>query len=1008
MTAANTQRLTRAAVTASNPAPSQERSLSPDGSLFVSLSVSESPVAPQSGLDTSHSPHSENLGHGTEGHYLEEDEVRELMIKAYGRELMTTADTPETCPWVGRWEVITQHQARHYSLPGGSVGRKYVDTLTNEVLQLASGNYPSERLIVFSSLMLQRDRNVKKASDIRQLLERRLALWYDEKFDVLLQEACKALRNRVRWPKDDSHVDRVFSRLMMQGKIRAAVRWITERSSNGLLAPTDETIVTVGDGSTTSMSVLDVLKSKHPNPRPPHTFSLLDADELPHLEDIEITGAIIHKVVFGIQGGAGPGGADAGHWHDVLLRYGSHSSRLRDAVASLSRTMANDFVLWKSFKALLANRLIALNKNPGVRPIGIGETLRRIIGKAICYVTRDDVEMVCGSDQLCAGVKMGIEAAFHAVHDLFERNTNSDWGLLTIDASNAFNSLNRVALLWNARILWPTAARFIFNTYQGWSTLVLRGSTENLASMEGVTQGDPISMFLYAVGSVPLIRRLKDVTRYIQLWYADDSCAGGSLSSVREWYDKLIFLGPLFGYFPEPSKCHLIVSESNVDRAKSLFCDIAVNVVTGWKFLGGSIGCKEVRDSFVSEKVAKWSDHVHRLSSMCVSQPQSAYVALTKSLQSEWIFLQRIMSDCAEQALSHSFLPSLFGCLISQTERSFFTLPVKMGGLNIKDPTITPSVSYVASRNATAYLVDALKDNIEFESEAHNNCVYLSRQASYKEACDQANQLFNVIVNEASDLHKRTLQKARDCLSAWLLVPPIEKENFDLSAEEFRDGLALRYGKPLLQLPPVCDGCGSDFSVTHALDCRKGGLVTQRHNEIRDTICGLASMVWGQVTQEPVVCDSLDSGNSSLVADIAIRGVWQRQATALFDVRVIDTDARSYLHRPPQSIIATAEREKKRKYSMACAAKHVSFTPLCFSVDGLMGAEAKSFLDRLGDFLATKWERPYSIVIHWLRVKLSMALLRATNLCLRGTRCKFRPMNIDDGASLHPSLSYYS
>ena len=131
-----------------------------------------------------------------------------------------------------------------------------------------------------------------------------------------------------------------------------------------------------------------------------------------------------------------------------------------------------------------------------MRPIGIGETLRRIIGKAICFVTRDDVEMVCGSDQLCAGVEMGIEAAFHAAYDIFQVNTNSDCGLLTTDASNAFNSLNRVSLLWNARILWPTGARFIFNTYQGWSTLVLRGSSENLASMEGVTQGDPISMFL--------------------------------------------------------------------------------------------------------------------------------------------------------------------------------------------------------------------------------------------------------------------------------------------------------------------------------------------------------------------------------------------------------------------------------------------------------------------------------------------------------------------------------
>ena len=47
-----------------------------------------------------------------------------------------------------------------------------------------------------------------------------------------------------------------------------------------------------------------------------------------------------------------------------------------------------------------------------------------------------------------------------------------------------------------------------------------------------------------------------------------------------------------------------------------------------------------------------------------------------------------------------------------------------------------------------------------------------------------------------------------------------------------------------------------------------------------------------------------------------------------------------------------------------------------------MRAEAKTFMDQLADFLATKWERPYSIVVRWLRIKLSLALLRATNLCL--------------------------
>ena len=115
----------------------------------------------------------------------------------------------------------------------------------------------------------------------------------------------------------------------------------------------------------------------------------------------------------------------------------------------------------------------------------------------------------------------------------------------------------------------------------------------------------------------------------------------------------------------------------------------------------------------------------------------------------------------------------------------------------------------------------------------------------------------------------------------------------------------------------------------------------------------------------------------------------------------------SYLCHCPQSVLATAEREKKRKYSDACAAKHVSFTPLCFLVDGLMGVEAKTFMDRLAYF-STKWERLYSIVIHWLRIKLSLALLRATNLCLRGTRCKVQSVHMDDGAPIHCSLSYYS
>ena len=87
--------------------------------------------------------------------------------------------------------------------------------------------------------------------------------------------------------------------------------------------------------------------------------------------------------------------------------------------------------------------------------------IRRIIGKCVTKVTKQDIIEASGSLQVCAGQKSGSEAAIHAMHNIFEAD-NTD-AVLLIDASYAFSSLNRAAALHNVRILCPTIATYAIN-----------------------------------------------------------------------------------------------------------------------------------------------------------------------------------------------------------------------------------------------------------------------------------------------------------------------------------------------------------------------------------------------------------------------------------------------------------------------------------------------------------------------------------------------------------------
>ena len=104
-----------------------------------------------------------------------------------------------------------------------------------------------------------------------------------------------------------------------------------------------------------------------------------------------------------------------------------------------------------SLESFVARRLISLDRKPGLRPIGVGKVLRRIAGKAVMMLLKNDITHAAGALQLSAWPDAGVEAVAHAMHDIFsEENTEA---VLLIDTENAFDSINRKVMLHNMKFL---------------------------------------------------------------------------------------------------------------------------------------------------------------------------------------------------------------------------------------------------------------------------------------------------------------------------------------------------------------------------------------------------------------------------------------------------------------------------------------------------------------------------------------------------------------------------
>ena len=196
--------------------------------------------------------------------------------------------------------------------------------------------------------------------------------------------------------------------------------------------------------------------------------------------------------------------------------------------------------------------------------------LRRIVGKAIIFTIKPEILESAGDLQLCAGHPAGCEAAVHGMSEIFaEEETHV---VLLVDATTAFNSINRKVMLNNIQYICPAMAVYTYNCYITASQLFVQGGKE-ISSVEGTTQGYPIAMPLYTVAITPLLQMVKldEAYEVRQAAFADDLSGAGKLTQLRKWWDNIVIYGPPLGYFPRADKFCLIVKPNLEQSAKEIF-----------------------------------------------------------------------------------------------------------------------------------------------------------------------------------------------------------------------------------------------------------------------------------------------------------------------------------------------------------------------------------------------------------------------------------------------------
>ena len=723
-------------------------------------------------------------------------------------------------------------------------------------------------LLMFSKCVLPATKNRPDTTQARAVKDR-LSRWRNGEFTALWKDAVDMTKKKGRGKKKKNSQEKSLEeanaersrRLIQQGEYTRGTQALM---SAGLAEHSPETV--------------RIMRDKHPSAPVPTFQPTRDSQQL------QFNGEQVRKAVMSFKRGTAPGpdGIRAEHLKAAIkLSTPGRQGAAEEALTKLVNVMAAGGVPDHVSPFLCGARLHAgLKKSGGIRPIAVGNILRRLTAKCCSRGVAIKAADLLSPLQLGVGVKGGLEAIIHTVKQALLEEDDEDKMLLQIDLINAFNVVDRQAAFKEVEEHFPEILKWVLTCY-GQQARLMFGDIVIL-SQAGFHQGDPLASLLFSLTLQPIVKiiseRIPDLL--VHVWYLDDGSIVGSAVQLRQVVDIVQELGPPRGLHLSCPKSTVWCPSAAMEASRGadqeqgaedepggdpLNRGIPLVLGPGVVLLGAPVGSESHEKLVIRERVEKIKAITDRLP--LLKDPQSEFVILRSCLaQPKVMFSLRTTNPLPHQDLWQEFdfivreaLCRILGATLAQQQWMQVKLAVAGGGLGLRSATDHGPAAYAISvlsaqelklqmlgRNAedcppnlTRVVVDRLNETTGREDTIESLKGATQREISLAVDMKNHEELSNLIEDSGSIRDKARLGSlGLHHAGSWLNVVPSPALSLNLQPAEFIVAVKYRLGMSVFPREGRCMACPvmSDVMGDHAISCGWGGERITRHNALRDVL----------------------------------------------------------------------------------------------------------------------------------------------------------------------------